>query len=142
MSTPPSRYATPHPLTHAGTASGLQLLPNGGVLYTCSSLTLPNELYIISDLSTLETRITAPLSSIPHSQHHLAAEDDWGASPKRITSFTERGVEGKAIEPPEYFVFPGAAREVQGWLFKPKGWKQGAGQKWPAALIIHGGKYL
>ena len=31
---------------------------------------------------------------------------------------------------------------MQGWIFKPKGFKKGEEKAWPVALLIHGGAFL
>jgi dipeptidyl aminopeptidase/acylaminoacyl peptidase len=92
-------------------------------LFTQSSVTSPKNLFILS-----------------------------GSSETKITTFgdEELAAQGKVLEPPESFLFEGAetGREVQGWLYKPKGWREAKergedmSKKYPVVMWIHGGPQL
>ncbi|EIM85929.1 alpha/beta-hydrolase [Stereum hirsutum FP-91666 SS1] len=121
----PPHYTHPRPLTSSGAASGLKVLKGGRLIYTLSSITGPNDVYIIRGLKDLEK---GDLTST------------WKSDPEQITKFTEKDLEGKDIIAPEEFTFEGAeGATVQGWTIKPKGFKEGAKKKWPVVLLIHGG---
>jgi len=46
----------------------------------------------------------------------------------------------KGLSEGEEIWFTGALdKKVQGWILKPKGWKEGEKKKWPVLLLIHGG---
>ena len=60
----------------------------------------------------------------------------------QITSFTSADLTSKYLAEGEEFWFKGALdRDVQGWIFKPKGFRKGEEKTWPVALLIHGGQY-
>lgn len=95
-----------------------QYLPNGRVLFTSSSLTSPNNAFVISGLDNPEQ----PLKL------------------KQVTHYGEEELEGKGLDPGEGFWFTGAQDiEVHGFSLKPKGWEMGKVKKYPAVLLIHGG---
>lgn len=108
----------PVALTSTHTASGLQILPDGRILYTESSLVSPNDVYVISGLNK-------PDEPLRH---------------RRITNFTDAELEGLSIRSPREFWFEGSEkRQVQGWVFLPPGFEEKDDKKWPAMLMIHGG---
>lgn len=114
----PAQYDTPIALTHSHAASGVQPLSNGRLLYTESSYTSPNDVFIVRGLNVKET----PLKL------------------EQVTKFTAESLDGKDLEPGESFWFKGAEdKQVQGWAFKPKGWKEGVKKSVPVILFIHGG---
>ncbi|EIN12412.1 alpha/beta-hydrolase [Punctularia strigosozonata HHB-11173 SS5] len=111
---------TPKALTSKGAASGVRALPNGRLVFTASSLTKPNDVYIIRGLD----------------------KEGGSTDPKieQVTKFTEEALKAKELPDGEEVWFEGAGgRKVQGWAIKPKGWKEGEKKKWPAVLLIHGG---
>ena len=60
----------------------------------------------------------------------------------QITNFTSADLANKHLAEGEEFWFKGALdRDVQGWIFKPKGFEKGTEKAWPVALLIHGGEY-
>ncbi|KLO09964.1 hypothetical protein SCHPADRAFT_833271, partial [Schizopora paradoxa] len=109
----------PVALTHSHAASSIQSLPNGRLLYTQSSLTSPNEVFIIRGLDSKNA------SEIVHEQ---------------VTHFNADNLKGKNLDVGESFWFTGAeGNKVQGWALKPKGWKEGVKKEFPVVLLIHGG---
>lgn len=109
----------PHPLTSDHAASSVQILPNGRLIFTQSSLTSPNDVFIVRGLKGLDT------SNLTYQQ---------------VTKFTADGLKGKDLDAGESFWFEGAeGKKVQGWTLKPKGWKEGATKAFPVVLLIHGG---
>jgi dipeptidyl aminopeptidase/acylaminoacyl peptidase len=123
-----SNYSTPVPLTQSKAASGLQILP-GRMLFSQSSFTTPNDVYVINDLRAIERAILAD-------GEPLTIE----TKIERITDFWTAELRGKNLDEGEEFWFKGAeGNSVQGWTIKPKGWKDGDNKKWPAVLLIHGG---
>ncbi|KAJ7485987.1 Alpha/Beta hydrolase protein [Mycena galericulata] len=123
------KFYTPTPLAQSGAASGIQTLPNGRLLFSRSSFTSPNDVYIIRDLKTFESDLHA-------SQEPLEFKGDV----EQITNFSADALEGKNLDSGEEFWFKGALdKDVQGWVLKPKGWNKHDKKKWPVLLLIHGG---
>lgn len=123
-----SKYSTPVPLTQSKAASGLQILP-GRILFSQSSFTTPNDVYVINDSRAIEQAILT--NSEP-----LTIE----TKIERVTDFWTAELRGKNLDEGKEFWFKGAdGNSVQGWILKPKGWKDGDTKKWPAVLLIHGG---
>lgn len=61
---------------------------------------------------------------------------------RQITDFSSTALKGKTLNPGEDFWFEGAeGKKIQGFVVKPAGFKQGEKGKWPAVLLIHGGKH-
>lgn len=104
----------PKALTNEHGVSAPQALPSGDrILFTQSSLTSPNDIFILSSDS---------------------------GSISKITQFTGKQLQGKDLDPGESFWFEGAeGKKVHGWALKPKGWKAGAKKSVPVVLLIHGG---
>ena len=127
--TPPSSDARlsdipdPVALTHAHSASSVQPLSNGRVLFTQSSLTSPNDVFLLSGLDTP----SKPLDI------------------EQITRISENELQGTYLDEGEQYWFEGAdGKTVQSWILKPKGFKKssiGAAmkQKWPVVFLVHGG---
>ncbi|KAI0252438.1 Alpha/Beta hydrolase protein [Lactifluus subvellereus] len=60
--------------------------------------------------------------------------------PEQITRFTESALVRKTLCPLEDSYFEGAEGEqVNGYVVKPYGWREGDVKKWPGLLFIHGG---
>ena len=105
-------------LTAEHSASGVQPLPDGRVLFTQSSFTSPNNVFLLSGLRSPDK----PLDI------------------KRLTSFGHDQLKTKALEEPEELWFKGAGDVmVHGWAIKPPGFKAGHAKKYPVVLLIHGG---
>lgn len=125
-----SKYTTPVVLVDNKAASGIQALFTGRLLFTQSSLTSPNDVFIIRNLKRFEDEISQ--SDVPLSFNGKA---------EQITRFTEADLKGKALSEGEEFWFKGANdKKVQGWALKPKGWQSNQKKKYPVLLLIHGGK--
>jgi dipeptidyl aminopeptidase/acylaminoacyl peptidase len=124
-------YRTPVPLTHAGSASGIQIIPNDQLIFSLSSLTSPIDVYILRGLRSLQDEIL-------HGNYTSSSS----GKADRITGFTEAQLKGKNLSKGEDFWFKGAEnRDVHGWVLKPRGW--GTSQtKWPIVLLIHGGNFI
>ncbi|KIM43099.1 hypothetical protein M413DRAFT_443914 [Hebeloma cylindrosporum] len=124
-----SKYTTPVAITHTKAASGLQTLPGGSLIFSQSSLTSPNDVFIVRDLKSLEATILSG-----------DAAASANVKPEKLTRFTEADLKDKGLSEGEEIWFKGALnKKVQGWVLKPKGWKEGEKKKWPALLLIHGG---
>lgn len=122
-------YREPIELTCTGAASGAQVLPNGRLLFTHSSLTAPNNMYVIRGLEQLD--LLAPESREP-GVAKLQVE--------QLTRFAEDALKGKSLAAGEDFWFEGAeGHKVHGWIVKPPGFKKGEEKKWPILMLIHGG---
>ncbi|RDB17836.1 Dipeptidyl-peptidase 5 [Hypsizygus marmoreus] len=123
------KYTSPVALTHGQAASGIQPLFTGRLLFSQSSLTSPNDVFIVRGLKRLEDDILqneAPLQFKGHTE--------------QITRLTEAALKPKNLSVGENFWFKGADdKKVQGWALKPKGWKPDEKKKWPVVLLIHGG---
>lgn len=118
-------FTTPFALTHSHAASGIQTLPSGGVLFSQSSFTSPNDVFIARNVGLSD----------------LAGDLYNHEQVLRITRLTEKELQGKHLSDPDEFWFKGANdRNVQGWVVKPKGWKSGETMKWPVVLYVHGGE--
>ncbi|CAL1712862.1 unnamed protein product [Somion occarium] len=121
----PKEYETPTALTHSGTVGDIQALSNGRLLFTRSSLTSPNDVFVIRGLDGVDL-----------------FSDDVGKKLNidQLTKFTEDALESKNLSPGEDFWFEGAeGKNVHGWIIKPPGFKEGEKKKWPVVLLIHGG---
>ncbi|CDO77798.1 hypothetical protein BN946_scf184667.g1 [Trametes cinnabarina] len=113
----PEVYRHPRELTSSGAATGIQPLPKGRLVFTRSSLTAPNDVFVLRDL-------------------------DKGGKPKidQLTKFSAEGLKGKSLDEGSDFWFEGAeGKKVHGWIIKPPGFKKGEKKKWPILLAIHGG---
>ncbi|KAJ7147076.1 Alpha/Beta hydrolase protein [Mycena crocata] len=130
--TPPMlapKFCTPVPLVQSGASSGIQPLPNGRLLFSRSSFTSPNDVYLIRDLDAFEKAIGTSGTTL-----------EFKGEIQRITRFTAEDLEGKELDKGEEFWFKGALdKDVQGWILKPKGWNKDDKKKWPVVLLIHGG---
>lgn len=109
----------PVALTHSHAATGVQSLPNGRILFTQSSLTSPNEVFIIRGLDSKYR------STLVYQQ---------------VSNFSGESLKSKNLDEGESFWFNGAEGiRVHGWALKPKGWKKGVKKEFPVVLLIHGG---
>jgi dipeptidyl aminopeptidase/acylaminoacyl peptidase len=117
-------HHNPHELTHTGWITGIKPLSNGRIVFARSSMTSPNDIFI---LSGLKNEITSEVVS------NLTIE--------QLTKFTADALEGKSLSEGEEFWFDGAETKVQGWIMKPPGFKRGEKKKWPIVLLIHGGPF-
>lgn len=100
------------------------MLSNGRLLFTRSSFTSPNNVYILRGLE----RATQAGTEKPQVE--------------QLTRFAADALEGKSLDPGEDFWFEGAeGRKVHGWVLKPLGFKKGNEKKWPIVVLIHGGTF-
>lgn len=123
----PAHYTTPVQLTSSHVSSAIQPLSSGRLLFTRSSLTSPNDVFVLRGLDQLERR--------PPNQDPIV----YRGEPEQITRFTDDVLRGKGLAEGEDFWFSSAGNDVHGWFLKPKGWKAGEKKKWPVVLLIHGG---
>ena len=109
----PSEYdSRPLALTHESAASAPQPLLSGDILFTQSSFTGPNELFVFGRAGGIT----------------------------RVTNFSVKPLTGKDLDKGESVWFEGAeGRKVQSWVLKPKGFKEGKKKSVPVVLLIHGG---
>ena len=117
----------PVAITQTGAASGIQALPNGRLLFTRSSLTSPNDVFVIRELS--EEYGPADFRSNYTRELHV----------EQLSKFTADALKGKALNSGEDFYFDGAEHKIHGWIVKPHGFKEGEKEKYPIILLIHGG---
>lgn len=122
----PPHYTTPFELTSSHASSAIQPLTGNRLLFTQSSLTSPNDVFILGGLGQLNEYI-GNQSAVYRGQ------------PEQITRFTEDAFKGKALAVGEDFWFKSADNDVHGWILKPKGWIAGEKKKWPVLMLIHGG---
>jgi len=123
------KYTTPVSLTQSKAASGIQVLPGGRLLFSQSSYTSPNDVFVIANLKYLEESID---------KNELPVQFEGPI--EQITSFTKDELKGKNLSEAENLWFKGAdGRNVQGWALKPKGWTSDQKKKYPVVLLIHGG---
>lgn len=126
------KFTTPTLVYQSSAASGLQILSSDRILFTQSSLTSPNDVWILKDLKPLENAILAG-DQVESIQTQV----------ERKSHFSESDLKNKKLSEGEEFWFKGAHhKDVQGWVLKPKGWKHGEKKKWPVILFIHGGRFL
>jgi dipeptidyl aminopeptidase/acylaminoacyl peptidase len=124
-----AKYTTPFTLTHGRAASGLQTLSGGKVVFSLSSFTSPNDVFLIRNLDVVEEAI---LSGNAGSIKDVKIN--------QITHFSAEDLKDKDLAEGETFYFKGALdKDVQGWALKPKGWQKDDKKKWPVVLLIHGG---
>ncbi|KAG6857145.1 hypothetical protein H0H87_008715 [Tephrocybe sp. NHM501043] len=124
------KYTTPVALTNSKAASGIQPLFYGRLIFSQSSLTSPNDVFIIRNLQRLEDFI-------------LQSDEPIQFDPQidQLTRLTEHALLEANLSSGETFWFKGAlGKDVQGWALKPGGWKEGETKKWPVVLLIHGGQ--
>ena len=124
--------ASPFKLTDEHSISAIQPLSGGRLLYSQASFTKPNDAYIIRGLDQLP----ASYDSWDHDTKDLNAQS-FGVN--QLTKFTEEELKGKDLDAGEDFYFDGAESKIQGWIFKPKGFRQHDEKKWAPLLFIHGG---
>lgn len=123
------KYTTPVVITDTAAASGLQALPYGRILITRSSFISPNDVYLISGLKSLEIEIQQSDDIVT-----------FKGQVSKLTHFTQDTLKGKQMSNGEEFWFKGANNvDIQGWILKPYGWKEGQKKKYPGLLFIHGG---
>jgi dipeptidyl aminopeptidase/acylaminoacyl peptidase len=126
-----SKYSLPVALTSGKAASGIQTLFTGGLLFTQSSLTSPNDVFIIRGLQYYEADIMNVNNRLP-----------FRGQVEQISRFTEDELKGKDLSEGEEFWFKGAnEKDIHGWALKPKGWKANETKKYPVLLLIHGGSF-
>ncbi|THH14140.1 hypothetical protein EW146_g6161 [Bondarzewia mesenterica] len=130
-----SFYTTPVELTHDGAVTGLQTLFYGRLMFTRSSVTGPGDVFILHKLRDLEDELSKRKDA-----RNADEPLEWKAELVQVTRFTEEALKGKDLAQGESFYFEGAeGKKVQGWIYKPKGFKTGEEKKWPVLLLIHGG---
>ncbi|OJA17237.1 hypothetical protein AZE42_00166 [Rhizopogon vesiculosus] len=120
----------PTALTSTGSLSGIRPISGGRVVFARSSLTSPNEAYMLSGLDVVERALVAG-TDVQESATTLT----------RLTSFSAPGLQGKSLSPGEDFWFKGTAegQDMHGYVLTPPGFERGAKGKWPAVMLIHGG---
>lgn len=132
------KFPTPKAITHSGSVHGVQALHNGKLVFSRSSYSGPNNVYLASGVSKADGNVSF-------------------TRVERITQFGVKELKGKSLDHGEQFWFKGAekGRDVQGWVFKPHGYGSSGDvaddsadgtkkhdkkeKKWPAVFLIHGG---
>ncbi|KAH7921310.1 alpha/beta-hydrolase [Leucogyrophana mollusca] len=123
-----SMNTIPIALTDSHVASGLQVLPGDRLLFAMSSLTSPNDAFVIRNTDRVENDIKDQSSDV------------YRGELVQVTQFTADRLQGKTLSEGEEFWFKGADdRDIQGWLLKPPGYSASDSRKWPIVLLIHGG---
>ncbi|KIJ54988.1 hypothetical protein M422DRAFT_64146 [Sphaerobolus stellatus SS14] len=116
----PKSIPEPTLITQSYSAIGIQPLSNDRLLFTRTTISSPNDVYLLSNIST-------------------------NPEVERITRFTEDSLKGKTLEQPDDFWFEGAdGKQVHAFVLPPKGYRQLSkeereGKKWPVLFLIHGG---
>lgn len=119
-------HGIPAVLTQSGSTHGIHALQNGRLLFTHSSFTSPNDVFVLRNLDKID--FTASYS-----------EDELDID--QLTRFTDQEFDDKGLEAGGEFWFEGAEHKlVHGWIFTPPGFVRGEEKKWPALLLIHGGR--
>ncbi|TFK82680.1 alpha/beta-hydrolase [Polyporus arcularius HHB13444] len=110
-------FRKPRELTSNGAVSAIQPLSGGRLVFTRSSLTSPNEIFVLRGLNETGKLVV-----------------------DKLTKLADSGLHGKSLDSGDDFWFEGAeGKKVQGWTIKPPGFKAGDKKKWPILLAIHGG---
>ncbi|KAI0670984.1 alpha/beta-hydrolase [Trametes maxima] len=113
----PAVFRNPRALTTSGAASGIQPRSNGRLVFSRSSLTSPNEAFVLRGL-----------------------DESGEPTVDQLTRIAVPGLKGKSLDEGKDFWFEGAeGKKVHGWIIKPPGFKEGEKKKWPILLLIHGG---
>ncbi|KAG9005435.1 hypothetical protein FRB93_009741 [Tulasnella sp. JGI-2019a] len=118
----------PYPLTERHSSHGLHPLNDNKLVFTQSSFTGPNNVYL-AELS--------PSDNMTDEDEHRSQ-----IKTRQITKFDEKELKNYTLEEGEQFWFEGAeGKQVQGWTLKPRGYDPGvrSRKKWPVAFMIHGG---
>ncbi|EKM51879.1 uncharacterized protein PHACADRAFT_262274 [Phanerochaete carnosa HHB-10118-sp] len=112
----------PEAITDSGAVSGIQVLSNGRLVFTRSSLTAPNDVFVLRNL-----------------KEDLVGEFKKDIKVEQLTKFTADALKGKTLNAGEDFYFDGVEHKIHGWIVKPPGFKAGEKKKYPIILLIHGG---
>lgn len=107
----------PIALTHTGAASGIRPLKDGQLVFTRSTLTSPNDVFVLS----------------PTGSNLID-----GVKERQLTSFSKHLLEKKSLHGGEEIWWDGAKQKIQGWVVTPPGFKKGDSHKWPVVMLIHG----
>ncbi|KAJ3574735.1 hypothetical protein NP233_g1567 [Leucocoprinus birnbaumii] len=119
-------YTGPVALTSTGAVSSIYPLHPGRLLFTRSTLTSPNDVFLIQHL--------------PRSLSEFAEGRKREGDTEQISFFTRAKLASKGLSPGEDFYFTGANdKRIHGWALKPRGWEEGQTKKYPVVLLIHGG---
>lgn len=122
-------HSVPIALTSSGAVLALQPLSKDRLLFSRSSFTGPNDVFILRGLDILK--------------HTLGKQPPVIAQADQITRLSDIALQSKALSKGEDFWFKGTDNgDIHGWIFKPKGWKTGERKKWPVLLFIHGGLWI
>ncbi|PPQ84495.1 hypothetical protein CVT26_003741 [Gymnopilus dilepis] len=125
----PHKYQKPVAITHSKAVNDIQVLPGHRLLFTQSSFTSPNDVFLASGLKSFEDGI--------HAGNASASTE---IKIDQLTDFSSDDLKAKGLSEGEEFWFKGAHhKNVQGWALKSKGWKAGEHKKYPVVLLIHGG---
>ncbi|KAH7885298.1 Alpha/Beta hydrolase protein [Phlebopus sp. FC_14] len=120
-------YNVPVALTETHAVSGIQVLPKNRLSFAMSSLTSPNDVFVLGNLQRVEKDIMSQ------------ASDVYRGELTQITKFSADSLQGKSLHPGEEFWFDGAQQRIHGWVLTPPGYKSTDVKKWPILMSIHGG---
>jgi dipeptidyl aminopeptidase/acylaminoacyl peptidase len=124
-------FRKPTELTSTGAATEIHPMYTGRLLFSRSSLTSPNDVYLIQHLPRQLSDLTKPREGVAKSLK---------GDLYKLSGFTEASLRETWLHPGEEFYFAGANdKQIHGWALKPRGWKEGDKKKWPVVLLIHGG---
>ncbi|VDC00715.1 unnamed protein product [Peniophora sp. CBMAI 1063] len=144
----PPRYTHPRALTSGGAAHAAFALPGGRVLYSRSSLTGPDDIFVLEGLEGLHDALVDekedPRKSVDEEGAHLVSPNlATLVKPTQLTSFTADALSSKNLSKPEHFYFTGhEGKRIHGYALKPRGWREASakeGKTWPVVMLIHGG---
>ena len=95
------------------------------MIFSRSSVTGPNDVFILRDLRNLEAELTKRKYNVD-----VGTPLEWKSEPVQVTHFTDDALKGRELRKGESFYFDGAeGKKVQGWVYKPKGFKEGEEKK-------------
>ena len=125
-------YTKPFQLTFTGSVSSIYPLHLGRLLFSCSSLTSPNDVLLIQHLSQFLSEFTYPKSSSKGEKRQ--------GNVQQVSWFTQAKLAEKRLSPGEEFYFVCAnEKTIQGWALKPREWVGGQKKKYLVVLLIYGG---
>ncbi len=95
-----SKYSIPVALTHSKAASGLQTLPGDKILFSQSSFTSPNDVYIIRNLKAAEKAILDGSENVARV-----------ATVEKLTDFSGADLKDKGLSEGERILVQGSSQQ-------------------------------
>ncbi|VDC00629.1 unnamed protein product [Peniophora sp. CBMAI 1063] len=144
----PPKYTYPRALTSGGAAHAAYALPSGRILFSHSSLTGPDDIFVLEGLEGLHDALVDkkedPRTLVNEEGAHLLSSNLAAiVKTTQLASFTADALASKNLSKPEHFYFTGhEGKRIHGYALKPRGWSEASakeGKTWPVVMLIHGG---